>query len=72
MDASLDTFKVAPVDKPALAPEREFVRYYHECRPHQGLENDVVAKVEPPPMVTGEVECESSLGGLLKHYYRAA
>ncbi|WP_442482194.1 integrase core domain-containing protein [Aeoliella sp. SH292] len=51
---------------------REVVRYYHECRPHQGLENQVIAKVEPPPMVAGKVECESRLGGLLKHYYRAA
>lgn len=51
---------------------REFVRYYHECRPHQGLENKVIAKVEAPPPVAGKVECESRLGGLLKHYYRAA
>lgn len=51
---------------------REFVRYYHECRPHQGLENQVIAKVEPLPLVAGKVECESRLVGMLKHYYRAA
>jgi putative transposase len=50
---------------------REFVRYYHDVRPHQGLGN--VPPAMPPPM-TGddEIVCQEWLGGLLKHYGRAA
>lgn len=55
---------------------REFVRYYHECRPHQGLGNRVIgAKEDDEPAAVlklDEVKCESRLGGLLKHYYREA
>lgn len=55
---------------------REFVQYYHECRPHQGIENRMIGasqfsesrSVEP----LDDVRCETRLGGLLKHYYRAA
>jgi putative transposase len=46
---------------------RGYVRYFHECRPHQGLENQVIIKVEPPPPITGKIQCESLVGGLLKH-----
>jgi putative transposase len=56
---------------------REWVRYYHELRPHQGLGN-------VPPTAHGEastlvdslplddVVCHQRLGGLLKHYERRA
>jgi Integrase core domain len=54
----------------------EFLAYYHRSRPHQGLgnrppgwEEDSATGGELPP---GEVVCEERLGGLLKHYRRAA
>jgi putative transposase len=54
----------------------EFVAYYHECRPHQGIGNRLIGadENEQPPAVTSidQVRCEKRLGGLLKHYYRAA
>ena len=52
---------------------REFVAHYHEERPHQGLDNRLL-RGEPPPGNDGEgpVLCRTRLGGLSKHYYRAA
>jgi putative transposase len=54
----------------------EYLAHYHRCRPHQGFDN-------VPPNATlqsekahsrspAEVRCEERLGGLLKHYVRAA
>jgi putative transposase len=50
---------------------REFVRHYHEERPHQGLGNELIA---PTTTVigTGSVTCRQRLGGLLKFYDREA
>ncbi len=54
----------------------EFLRHYHEHRPHQGLGN--VPPDGPPsarsdrPLSLDAVRCEERLGGLLKHYHRAA
>jgi Integrase core domain len=50
---------------------REYLEHYHTERPHQGLGNRLVSGVPPPP-ADGEVLCRTRLGGLLKHYYRAA
>jgi putative transposase len=55
----------------------EFVDYYHNCRPHQGLGNRLLtAKDSDPPHDSqnseGRVLCQERLGGLLKHYYRKA
>jgi putative transposase len=53
----------------------EFVRDYHECRPHQGLDNKViVAGAGEAPAVTkaDQVQGESRMGGMLKTYRRAA
>jgi putative transposase len=50
---------------------REFVEHYHTERPHQGLENRLLTG-EPPPASSGEIKYRSRLGGLLKHYHRAA
>jgi putative transposase len=55
--------------------------YYHECRPPQGIGNVLLptARGEPPSDETdrgtlnvAKIKCERRLGGLLKHYYRAA
>jgi putative transposase len=52
-----------------------YLDWYHTCRPHQGVGN-VSLRVAVPPADSGEplgeVVCEESLGGLLKHYRRAA
>jgi Integrase core domain len=49
---------------------REYVEHYHTERPHQGLENRLPAGY--PLSDVGEVQCGTRLGGLLKHYHRAA
>jgi putative transposase len=47
-----------------------FVEHYHEERPHQSLENAPIDSVEEPGL--GTIECHERLGGILKHYSRAA
>src|SRR5262249_20986227 len=49
----------------------EFVRHYHEERPHQGLDNALIAA---PAMEigSGRVKCRERLGGVLKFYFRQA
>ncbi|XHR30496.1 MAG: integrase core domain-containing protein [Chthoniobacteraceae bacterium] len=58
---------------------REYETYYNTVRPHQGLENKPIGVLLMPPPSPGsgppdplEVECESRLGGVLRHYYRRA
>jgi putative transposase len=54
---------------------REYIRYYHDCRPHQGIGNRLIraSKESAPVVVTlDQVRCESRLGGLLKTYVWAA
>jgi putative transposase len=48
----------------------EFMRYYHEERPHQGLGNVPLSGLLPA--ADGKVVCRERLGGLLKHYERVA
>lgn len=53
----------------------EFVRYYHEFRPHQSLENLPPARpneVEAVELVPSSVTSREFLGGLLKRYERRA
>jgi len=53
----------------------EFVAYYYDHRPHQGIGNRLIGdESEYPPAVVrlDEVRCQQRLGGLLKHYYRQA
>jgi transposase InsO family protein len=49
---------------------REFVDHYHEHRPHQGLGNELIAGL--PTTGAGDVVARDRLGGLLRHYERAA
>ena len=56
---------------------REYERHYNTVRPHQGMRNRTIGTVSMPPPDSGppdpaEVECDSRLGGLLRHYYREA
>ncbi len=55
----------------------EFVAHYNQERPHQAKGNVPLpdADLDEPrilPFPSGAVQCRSRLGGLLKHYYRAA
>ena len=58
---------------------REYVRFHNRHRPHQGLGNvtpEAVTSGLPPPASAcndvGPVRCQRFLGGLMRHYYRAA
>jgi putative transposase len=53
---------------------REYVEHYHEERPHQALDNRLINSEPPPARLesNGDVKCHTRLGGLLRHYYRAA
>lgn len=56
---------------------REFVDYYHNDRPHQSLENQLVIPRPSPQesvatVTVGNIECQTRLGGLIKAYRRAA
>ncbi len=48
----------------------EFCAHYHEERPHQGLDNNLIHGCGSSGV--GEVIVNERLGGILKHYYRAA
>ncbi len=56
----------------------EYVDFFNRHRPHQGLGNRILnfsSAVDPPPDREddlGPVRCRGFLGGLLRHYYRAA
>ena len=52
---------------------REYVNHYHLERPHQGLGNAVIEPVlESRPKSTTAIRVHERLGGLLRHYTRAA
>jgi putative transposase len=65
---------------------QEFKAHYHEERPHQGLENELVidgmrrkkrskSGAKPSELVSipiSEIRCKERLGGLLKSYSRRA
>jgi len=50
----------------------QFVEHYHVERNHQGLDNDLIVHSDPPANQNAPIQCRERLGGLLKHYYRAA
>ncbi|TWU37540.1 Integrase core domain protein [Novipirellula aureliae] len=49
---------------------KEYLAHYHEERPHQGLDNELILPFEKPPDPKGELEVTKRLGGLLKSYRR--
>ncbi len=54
---------------------REYLHYYNECRPHQGVGNILLNEAgpsEPTPLQIREVVCDEWVGGRLKSYRRAA
>jgi transposase InsO family protein len=64
--------RIVPLGEGHLrAALREFIRHYHEERPHQGLGNE---RIEPKTTLigTGPVRCRERLGGVFKFYHREA
>ena len=51
---------------------REYMEHYHHERPHQGLDNELIAPLGADEIGTGPVRRRERLGGTLNHYYRAA
>ncbi len=49
----------------------EYVEHYHYECPHQGLENKPIMPTAPTALA-GKICCDTRLGGLLRHYRRAA
>ena len=50
---------------------QEYVEHYHRERPHQGIGNELI-EAGPRPTTGNDVRCDERLGGLLRHYRRAA
>ena len=53
----------------------EYMAHYHDKRPHQALDNVPLSGFSGNETATANLEnlvCEQHLGGLLKHYRRAA
>lgn len=51
---------------------RESVEHFHEERPHHGIGNRIPFGPRDPPLEVGRVMCRTRLGGVLRHFYRAA
>lgn len=61
---------------------KTWLAYYHQQRPHQGIENELLVRpkrdrrrklpAEPPTISLTEIRCKQQLGGLLKSYSRRA
>jgi hypothetical protein len=47
-----------------------YVEHYNSERPHQGIGNRPISGETRPG--SGRLRCRERLGGLLRHYYRAA
>jgi len=50
---------------------KEYVKYFMERRPHQGLEQQLPDRTEESP-ATGRIRCRQVLDGLINDYYREA
>ena len=51
----------------------EYLRHYHEERPHQGKGNVILfPSAQADSGSEGTIECQERLGGLLKYYYYKA
>jgi hypothetical protein len=58
-------------DSHLRAAVRAFIDHYDEERPHQRLENELIAAATAV-IGTGPITCRQCLGGLLKFYDREA
>ena len=50
----------------------QFAEHYHSERNHQGLDNKLIVRTAEPVNENARIVCRERLGGLLKHYRRAA
>jgi len=50
----------------------EFTEHYHSERNHQGIGNNIIDPGEEVGCGSGDIQCNESLGGMLKYYYRDA
>ena len=57
----------------------DYCRHYNECRPHQSMSNrpltdaaQVIQLISTGTFRASEVRCESTCGGVVRHYYRTA
>ena len=50
----------------------EYIEHYHHERSHQGIGNRLIIMNEKAMPKDGEIKCDTRLGGLLRHYHRAA
>jgi len=46
----------------------EVERFYNHERPHQGLGNKIIHPEFDQPVMEGDIECRSRIGGLMKYY----
>ncbi len=51
---------------------KEYTEHYHRERNHQSLDNELVERHAEDYSGSGSIECRERLGGLLRHYRRAA
>ena len=51
---------------------KQYIVHYHEERPHQGLDGQLVVRNELAGRTEGAVLCRRRLGGTLNYYYRDA
>jgi putative transposase len=49
----------------------EYIEYYNDRRPHQGLDQDSPSGIEPTSP-EGAIEYRNVLGGIIRDYYREA
>lgn len=50
----------------------EYTEHSHRERNHQGLENELIDRYAEDYSGRGSIECRERIGGLLRHYRRAA
>ncbi len=61
---------IVPFGMTAMRSElASWATWYHAERAHQGIGNVTIENVD---VGAGEIECRERLGGILKHYTRAA
>ena len=46
----------------------EYVQHYNSTRPHSSMKNQPLEYTSEK--VTGKIKCQTTLGGIIKHYYR--
>jgi hypothetical protein len=51
---------------------KEYAEHHHRERNHQGLDNELIDRHAEDYSGSGSIECRERIGGLLRHYRRAA